>query len=394
MKICKIIVRQQIKKLLKEVYLLLTDRPYIYTNNSSNNRGKIFVSYLTMPLRKSHCVKYLNYHQNRRETLIICHVLKALNLSVVFKRFDVIGSIRNDYNIVFGLEPNFIKACKKNPKSIKVYYATGAYWRHQNAVIEKRTKDFNLIHQCDVGTSRMIEPHNAAEIADYIFQIGSKYTLETYPESIRSKIIFIRQSCHDFVFHDFINRKLKIFSTSEFIWMGSKGSILKGLDLLLDFFLNTPNKSIHIIGPIDKEVYLIYKNVVNHSPNIHIHGFLDLDSAELEEIALKSTFVIMPSGSEGGCPGAVINMMKLGCIPIVSRYAAFDGIEHMGFLIDGFSVNDIGTIVNRVSVIETSEIENLIRKNHEFATSNFNKNVFESDIREAFSKVMKLSHGK
>ena len=71
------------------------------------------------------------------------------------------------------------------------------------------------------------------------------------------------------------------------------------------------------------------------SPNIKLWGFMDINSDELTAIIDRCNFLIYPSGSEGGCPGAVINSMKKGLIPIVTPWAAFDGIEEYGFF-DGY----------------------------------------------------------
>lgn len=369
---------------LKQLYTFFKQKPYKRNINTDSNA---YVAYLSEPFNRQNDISYLNKHQNRRETLIIDKVFEQLNFSTVFERFDRISLKKSKYDLIFGLEPNFIIAVNNNPNSIKIYYATGAYWKHQNKMIKNRTKEFNKSHNCNISESRIVKAHNASEIADYIIQIGSKFTIETYPQELRNKIITIRQSCHTFNFDNFINRKLKYFQKNEFIWMGSKGSILKGLDLILDYFINHPNSVLHVIGPIDDDIFNFYKDKINKTDNIIIHGFLDLDSNKLEEIAIRSSFVVMPSGSEG-MPGAVINMMKLGCIPIVTKYAAFDEIENYGFLIKDFTNESIQETIEKAQNHNKDEIKNLIVKNYEFSNKNFNLNNFEKDLKKALIFIL------
>lgn len=380
-------IKNKIYSILRNIYVLL-QKDYIFKSNGSE--FKMIVSYITEPFKKKNDPGYINKHQNRQETLIIAEILSELNITSHFTRLDKPHISLKGYNIVFGVEPNFINACKDNPNAIKIYYATGAYIKHQNNVIQKRTDEFNAKNGTNVPYYRLVKPHNSSEISDFIIQIGSKFTIETYPDKLKEKIITIRQSCHTFKFDKFIDRKLKSFSRKDFIWMGSTGSILKGLDLILDYFLLHPELNIHIFGPIDPEVWQFYKQKIESAPNIYTYGFVDLDSKQLETIALVSSFVIMPSASEGGCPGAVINMMKLGCIPIVTSYAAFDEINDYGILINGYTVNDLSNAIDTALSITDNEIKGKIKQNFEFANSNYNTSTFKQDFKSCMKAILKI----
>lgn len=379
-------IKSKLYSIIKYVYTLL-QKDYVFRYDGS--KYKMIVSYITEPFKKKTDAAYINKHQNRRETLIIADILAELNISNRFTRLDKPHISLRGYNVVFGLEPNFVKACKDNPDAIKIYYATGAYIEHQNNVIKKRTDEFNAKNGTNVPYYRLVPPHKSSEISDFIIQIGSKFTIETYPKKLREKIVTIRQSCHTFKFDNFINRKLKSFSKKDFIWMGSKGSILKGLDLILDYFIAHPEYNIHILGPIDPEVWQFYEYRIKSSPNIYIYGFVDLDSKQLEKVALISSFVIMPSASEG-CPGSVINMMKLGCIPIVTPVASFDGIENYGFLIDGYTVDDLSNAINIAVSYTDNDISTKIKDNIDFANRNFNAATFKHDFETCLKTILNI----
>lgn len=369
---------------LKKVYLYIC-KDYVY--KTVDTEYDVLVSYITEPFYRTNDSVYMNKHQNRNETLIIADILKSLGCSFRFVRLDKCNAKIKDYNVVFGVEPNFNRAALANPLAVKIYYATGAYYVHQNRAIKERTDNFNKRKHTNIPYYRLVSEHDSCEIADYIIQIGSKYTLNSYPSNLLGKIFIIRQSCHDFQFQDFLERKLTTFSTVDFIWMGSEGSILKGFDIVADYFLLHPEYNIHILGNIDKEVFDFYCDRIGNSKNFHLYGFVDLDSDLLEEIALKSSFVIMPSASEG-CPGSVLNMMKLGCIPIVTPYAAFDEIETLGVLIDGYSCDDLASAIEKVTTYDITTLKEMIRNCYNYANTNYNKQTFREDMRKCLSQIL------
>ena len=378
------LVRKKIISIARLLYACLS-RDYLQINKGT--QYKIFVSYLSEPFWKKDDLSYMNKHQNRRETLIMADVLKSLKLSCRFTRLDKPHYLLPNYDIVFGVEPNFIRACKNNPRAVKIYYATGAYYKHQNKVIQQRTDSFNKQNKTNIPYIRLVKEHNACEIADYIIQIGSKFTLESYPKDIRKKIITIRQSCHNFQFKNFISQKLELYSRNDFIWMGSAGSILKGFDIVVDYFLTHPEYRIHIVGHIDEEVWNYYKQKICNATNILVYGFVDLDSEQMQNIARMATFVIMPSASEG-CPGSVINLMKLGCIPIVTPYSAFDEIESYGVLINGYTSEYLGEAIKKVALLSDNEIKTKIMSTYKFANENFNAHVFQEDFRNCMKYIL------
>lgn len=376
---------------VKYIYLLLFSRDYKSINCEAKN---IFVSYLSEPFYIKNDNQYFNAHQNRRETIIMADIFTKMNYSFHFVRLDKPLWYIGKYDIVFGVEPNFIYACNRNPSAIKIYYATGAYYLHQNNMIRQRTDTFNRNKKTQISYSRLVMSHNSCEVADFIIQIGSDFTLKTYPEKYRNKIIKIRQSCHDFNLDtDYLSRKKRSTSFVDFVWMGSKGSILKGLDIVIDFFLAHTTYNLHIIGEIDPDVKCYYNEKIQNAPNIHYYGFLDLNSDTFMSIAMTSIAVLMPSASEGGCPGAVINLMKLGCIPIVSKYAAVDNIEDLGYLIEDFSVEALEKSINKLFDLSLDAALRKIEDNYIFANSNYNLDIFRNDFRNAFLKIVNSIYG-
>ncbi len=344
-----------------------------------------YLSYLPEPYIRKDNITYLNKHQNRREALSLIDIFENFSYGVVIERFDRYFFSKEKYDLVWGLEPNFTRLSKLNPKAKKIYYATGSYYSHQNSMIIQRTDQFNKSHSANLSYHRLVAPHNSCEVADVIFQIGCKKTINTYPEKLRKKIKIINQSCHSFK-NFVISDKNDKYKKNEFIWLGSGGSILKGLDLLFDYFILNPQFNLNVVGPLDKDFYLYYKDKIQACKNITYYGFMDMDDPELIHIANRCVAIIFPSCSEG-LPGSVINMMKLGLIPIVTQWCSVDGIEDLGYELSGLSIEEIENSVSWIMNLSESQITDLFLKNYNYANLNFNLDKF----KETFSLALSLS---
>lgn len=364
---------------------------FFYKRYVNNNGGAMaYISYIPSPFFKRNDIKYLSGHQNRKESLLIGDILENFGFSYIVERFDLKTNKNDNYQIVFGLEPNFCKLALKNKDSIKIYYATGAYCKHQNSMIKLRTDSFNKKNNYNIKYSRLVEEHNAYDLADYIFQIGTKWTIETYPKELQSKIIIIDQSSEEF--NDFdTTEKLKNTKKNKFIWFGSNGSILKGLDIVLEYFSQKPEYELYIVGSVDADFKPYLNKVIKESNNIKFTGYMYVHDPEFYRIIEECAFLVFPSASEG-CPGSVINLMKMGVIPIVSKYAAVDEIQNLGFVIDDFTSESLGATIDVVQNMSDDEIMNLSMKNIEYSREKYNLARFKLQFELNLSNILKINN--
>lgn len=358
----------------------------------TNGDKRIFVSYIIEPLKRRHDHAFFKGHQNHQETIIIEDIINELGLSYVFNHYSLpLNFVHGKFDVVFGLEPNFGSICKKNPQAIKVYYATGSYYAHQNGQIRRRTDEFKQKYGIDYPYVRLVQEHDSCEIADYIIQIGSSHTIETYPTPLRDKILLIDQTCHEFEGFD-LEEKLKKTSTSDFIWFGSFGSILKGLDLVLEFFLDNPNLNLHVVGPVEEKFIPVFQDRINQVKNIYLYGYMNMDSPEFRYIAMKCAFLIYPSASEGGWPGSALNLQKLGIIPILSRWASGPTIKDLGFMLPDLSVKSIAEAISWSKGLTANEVTDLAWKNHEAVVTKHNKQRFNAQLKSHLELIIN-KHG-
>lgn len=177
------------------------------------------------------------------------------------------------------------------------------------------------------------------------------------------------------------------------MWFGSSGSILKGLDLVIEYFMKHPEYNLHVVGPLDEDFEIYYRKRIKKHKNIILYGFLDTSSEKFLEVAYKSCANIFPSASEG-CPGSVITLMRMGVIPIVSRWAAFNEIAEYGYLLQDLSIEEIEKSIRWITKQTIQEVLLLSQQCVEYSTSTFNIERFEQEFRSELIRSIKLHQNK
>jgi glycosyltransferase involved in cell wall biosynthesis len=355
-----------------------------YVVATKNATKWIFVSYIPYVFYEKDISKRLA-HQNQNEMIAIVDVLKRLGYNIYVMAYDSADELPDiDVSIVFGLEPVFGRACEKYSNARKIYYATGAYYKHQNNMITSMTDNFNSIFNANIPYRRLVYPHNSCEISDSILQIGSNYIVDTYPFHLHYKIYTIHQSSQATAL-----TTIEYAKENEYIFMGSEGNVLKGVGILIDYFCHNTDLTLNIVGPFEDDVMKFVRSKI--TPNIRIHGYLNIESEKLQSIIKKCNFIIYPSGSEGGCPGAVLNMMKKGMIPIVSRWAAFDEIEEYGYLLKELDLKSILMAIEWSSKLTEEKITEMKKKASKFVCNTYSLERFSAEFEEFIKKQEQMS---
>lgn len=370
-----------IKRRFKKWFIL--DPQDTFVSRVSESAPWAYVSYVVDSFYHRDDDFFLDSHQNKRESIEIVKQLNQRGYNVYVqgpKSKRKLPSL--DISVVFGIEPNFIKASKKYPRAIKIYYATGAYANHQNRQVKRMTDYINKQYNGNVRYARLVPPHASPKIADKILQIGSRYTIDTYPEKLREKITLIHQSTQSTIVLDSVSYSKE----NEFFFMSSTGNALKGLSLLIEYFSKHNNLVLNVVGPIEEE----FKNALSCiiSTNIIFWGFVNVNSQLMRDIMSRCNFIVYPSGSEG-VPGAVLNSMKNGLIPITTPWAAVDGIEQLGYIIQTWDIQGVEEGMNWALSLSEMEIFDLKKQNNNSVVENYTLDVFKKELSNFFDRISK-----
>ena len=359
--------------------LFLSDE--VVVHRTAKDAPWALVSYIPFALTHWYDDEFLDEHQSRREMFVIDRVLREAGYNV----YNIANSSKRklpnkDFKLIFGLEPVFCKACEEYPNATKVYYATGAYVDHQNGMIKKLTDEFNAKYATKIPCRRTVEHHKAAYQADKILQIGSEYTKETYPEELRDKITLIHQSTQSVR----LLEKIDYAPENEYFFMSSSGNILKGVPQMVECFAKHPELKLHIVGPLEEDVVEALKDLL--TPNIVLHGFMNVNSDGYLNILSKCNFIIYPSGSEG-VPGAVLNSMKNGLIPVCTKWASFENIEDYGYVLSDVTESEVEGGIQWTMSLTKEEIAQMKLKCMNMISNVYTLRYFEKDFQEFINNL-------
>lgn len=340
----------------------------------------IFVSYISSVFYHSNDEELMYSHQNNREAIVMAKVFNDMGYNVYFMQYNSKKRLPDiDCRMVFGHEPNFDRACEKYKNARKIYYGVSTYYEYRNQKIASMTAYLNKYFDCNIPLRRIIMPHKGIEYANEILLIGSSRTIETFPLEFREKITLINQSSQCPVIDE-----IRYAPENEYFFMAGGGNALKGVAVLITYFYKHPEKILHWIGPIEKDVKEAISNYIGG--NIHVYGFISTSDQQVLSIMQRCNYIIYPSGVEGGVPGSVINAMRNGLIPLVTPWASFDGIENYGYVMKDADVESVACAVKWAEELSKTEVIELKKKCAEYARATYTIENYEEQFRNYMSK--------
>ena len=288
------------------------------------------------------------------------------------------------YDVLVGMGPHYERVCALLPETtMKVYLGTGAYWRYEDEREHGRAQ--YLLERKGLWIEpRGMAPNRCAEISDAVIALGgNEHILGTWAS--HAKRLLAVNNCAvpahplpDLVAKDFAAAR------ARFLWFGSVYQILRGLDLVLEAFQRLPGLELWVCAPLeatpDQDFVRAFRRELFHSPNVHPVGWIDLRSPIFVSLAERCAFIVTATCTES-MSGSVLNCMRAGLIPVVTRSAGVD-VEGCGLLLEDETVDGI---VNRLA--ESSRLpereclrladESVRRAAEEYTTENFGKSVRE-----------------
>ena len=288
---------------------------------------------------------------------------------------------------------NFPRHAKASGADIKILLSMGPQPDVSTDLVEKRYKIFNERNNLNVPSMRAPTKVTGAawkeivDSTDYIFNIGEPGTesynsffpykkpiLNFYP-SISPKVNFNE---------DWLNTR----DLNSFLCFAGNGFICKGVDLVVEAFLNQPDKTLHICGPsTERAFFQRYQRDIQEAPNIKYHGFIEPGGDVFNAIASKCAFVVSHSAAESCCT-AVATTMKAGLVPLVNKWTSIN-ITNEGFIMpeEGDLVSIVAETVNKASNLSHQEYNNMVQNLLKKVTI-FSQDSFIESYTQALSDVI------
>lgn len=378
-----------IYKLIKNIYRLSKNKKIIKNYFKTNYKKNALLSYITLPFKKG-----LNYsHTNYFEAICWAKILSGLgyNIDIINYNNQKVDLLKYDLICGFGevFQQYFESGLSK--KIYTIYYGTGMHVCNQNHTTLQRVKDVWLKKGVWLGKSaRFVEKTwtHQTLLVDGIVALGNEICAQSYKKYYDGKIFSIPVLFFKVLDGKEIIENRQEHSNKSFLWFGSSGLIHKGLDLLLDFFVNRKDLTLHICGPIENEPDFIrvYKKELYETKNIITHGFIDLQSKEFKEILASCSFIIFPSCSEGSSPSVLTVIGNGGLIPVITKETTISTGNEIW--IEELTIDGIQKAVNTVLSLNSKQIKEMQIKNLEYVISNHSQEVYFKKLKFAIQSIL------
>jgi len=286
-------------------------------------------------------------------------------------------------SILIASEDDFIKFHELLQPKKSIYLATTTYFEYNNARIMEATTSFNFKHKSNIVPSRLIlntdKVQNSLRRADHILLIGSKHTLTTYPLELHKKIFVIPNiAMADSRYSQ--DQKSRHINKRKFIWMSSEGTLLRGLDKLIESFNCFSNLELHIIGPLDKG-FKESPLFIEKNNNIIYHGKMFIGDTKFLNLVYEIAWIFYPTLSDV-IPGSLINLMSMGCIPISTTISGISALDNIGLVLNHVTTEEIKSLLNKSQSYSDDEILKLSSKSRDYAVSEYSRSSFERQLNK------------
>ena len=331
-------------------------RAVIRREPAGNPRGCAVISYITWPFVEGFDSPKARGHTNAYEVIVMAESFLDLGFRVeIIDWDDASYAPPSDCRIAIDIHGNLERWQSALPSACRrILHATGPHWLFWNHAELARLQSVQARNGIALKPRRQVEPSRGVEVADEVVVLGNEFTRQTFVFGGKPVTRVPISSAYEFSWP--IGRDFEQAS-KRFLWVGSYGMVHKGLDLALDAFAGMPDLELTVCGRPEKEddFHRLYERQLLKTPNIHLHGWLDMAAPDFAEIARTHAAVIYPSSAEGGA-GSVIHCMHAGMLPICTMEASID-LGNFGVHVESGTVEAVQKACRAVAEMPASEVE-------------------------------------
>jgi len=319
-------------------------------------RGCVAISYITWPFVEGFDSPKARGHTNAYEVIVMAESFLDLGFRVeIIDWDDASYAPPSDCRIAIDIHGSLERWQSALPSACRrILHATGPHWLFWNHAELARLQSVQARNGIALKPRRQVEPSRGVEVADEVVVLGNEFTRQTFVFGGKTVTRVPISSAYEFSWplgRDFDRAR------KRFLWVGSYGMAHKGLDLALDAFAGMPDLELTVCGRPEKEedFYRLYERQLLKTPNIRLHGWLDMAAPDFAEIARTHAAVIYPSSAEGGA-GSVIHCMHAGMLPICTMEASID-LGNFGVHVESGTVEAVQKACRAVAEMPASEVE-------------------------------------
>jgi hypothetical protein len=303
------------------------------------------------------------------------------------------GEIPNDHPpyraIVFHHNDLYRHRSRLGPDTVKIALMTGSNPDFQIRQEERRIVAMQQRRPGPYAPKRRVpfvdQELFSYRLADHCLLVGNGTTLSTYPDNLRDKITLADVSL---TWPLYVKPRPDLAPRErEFLWLGGIGAVLKGLDLVLEVLGRNPQWILNVVGPArdEPDFAALYRRELFECPNIRVHGWQQLASASMKEIASRSFAFVAPSASEG-MSGSAAACLAMGLYPILSKECGIDLPEGLGTVLETCSLEEIEGAMSHAIAMDDVELVRRISVMQADALHRFSRESFVDSRRRILGR--------
>jgi glycosyltransferase involved in cell wall biosynthesis len=182
------------------------------------------------------------------------------------------------YDVLVDVMVNLGRLSHHLPNSKKFLHPHGAHWTVNNARTYARHAALAERRGVSLFPERVFVPNDSVERADLITCRGGEWGHNTFAFT-STPIVDVPQVTPAAI-NEFIDRDIER-CRRRFVWVGGRGMVHKGVDLLLEAFAALPDCHLTVCGNVVKEPLFeeAYRHELWNLPNVTTLGFVDTASS-------------------------------------------------------------------------------------------------------------------
>ena len=231
-----------------------------------------------------------------------------------------------------------------------------------------------------------VSEEEAVSNAEAIIALGNDSVRQTYAKFPH---VFILNNAAYFDNHYDQVKKDFLKARKNFFFFAGAGNVHKGLDLLLEAFSQL-NVHLYICQKIKPNFYKIYQKELEGFANIHLIGRVKMRSSQFYKIVDKCAFLIHPSCADGS-PGAVVECMHQGLIPVLSRETGID-TENYGVMLNTCSIKEIIKTGQNLSQRSVNCLKKMSQRTWRTALDKYSQSTFLANMKKAIKTAITTAH--
>jgi glycosyltransferase involved in cell wall biosynthesis len=352
-------------------------------------RGTVLLAFVIEPFLLREGEPLPTGHTNVVESLLIAETMRDMGYAVdVIDYHDNAFVPGKDYSILISSRVCMARLARlAGPGCLKIVYVTVSHWLCNNSAVLARCREVAGRKKVAMSSYKLIEENYAIESADFaIFLASNDFSLSSYGYAGKpfARVPLCTQRTYDWPEgkdFDVLRRR--------FIWLGSRGFVHKGLDLVLEAFAAMPEYHLTVCGPIHEEPDFerAFARELHRTENIKTLGWVDIASESFVDLAAKHVGLVYPSCAEG-TSGGVLTCMQAGLIPVVTYESGIDIGGGKGVPIESLTIDSVKAAVERTAAMPEEELRATARRAWQAARDHHTRDRFKEEFHKAVEAAL------